>query len=61
MPRWLQITLHAALVGVNIALAIKGVPSGWNTGLAVAQGALGAVAQGYNSDGTPQAVAFRKQ
>jgi hypothetical protein len=60
MPRWLQVTLHAGLVGCNIALAMHGVPPGVTFWLAVLQGVVGAVAQEFNTDGTPQETPFAK-
>lgn len=60
MPRWLQILLHLGAIGTGAYVAaVTGTPvplvvsGGINT-------AIGAIAQGYNTDGTVQAVAFRK-
>ncbi len=57
MPRWLQVGLHAALIGVNGTLTYKAlIPPRWSVALMVAQGVLGYVAQQYNTAGTPQST-----
>lgn len=61
MPRWLQILLHLGLIGVGSYAAVA---SGSPIPLVVSSGinaAVGAVAQSYNPDGTPAAVAYIKR
>jgi hypothetical protein len=60
MPRWLQVTLHAVLIGSNVALAFHGAPPEVVGGIAALQGAISYAAQAYNTDGTPQSVPFQK-
>lgn len=58
MPRWLQVSLHLGMIGLGAYTAVQ---TGSPIPLVVTSGiqtALGAVAQIYNTDGTPQAVPF---
>lgn len=58
MPRWLQILLH---LGATAAGAYAAYSTGSPLPLVItsgAQTAIGGIAQVYNTDGTPQAVAF---
>lgn len=59
MPRWLQITLHLAAIAAGAYLSVltgSSVPLAVTTGV---NAAIGTVAQSYNTDGTPQTVAFQ--
>ena len=59
MPRWLQILLH---LGTIAGGSYAAVAAGSSIPLVVSSGinaAIGAIAQTYNTDGTPQAVAFQ--
>jgi hypothetical protein len=61
MPRWLQILLHLTATGVGAYVSVK---SGSPIPLVVSgatQTAIGGIAQLYNTDGTPQSVAFNKE
>jgi hypothetical protein len=58
MPRWLQIALHLGIAGIGAYVSVQ---NGSPVASVVASGvqtALGAVAQAYNIDGTPQTTAF---
>ena len=58
MPRWLQIVLHLVPIGLGSYLAVS---AGSPIPLVISSGvnaAIGAIAQSYNTDGTPQSVAF---
>jgi hypothetical protein len=62
MPRWFQVLLQALMMSCTILLAARGqISPGAALGISALQGALGVVCQSYNTDGTPQAVAFRKK
>lgn len=60
MPRWLQIVLHVATIGVG---AYASYATGTSLPLVISSGAnavIGGIAQSYNTDGTPQTVPFQK-
>lgn len=60
MPRWLQILLHLGAIGTGAYVAaITGTPIPLVVSGGV-NGAIGAIAQSYNTDGTAQATAYRK-
>lgn len=61
MPRWLQILLHLATIGVGAWVAVEQgspVPLVVSGGV---QAAIGGIGQLYNTDGTPQSQAFVKK
>jgi hypothetical protein len=58
MPKWLQIALHLLLIAAGGYMSFA---SGTALPLVISSGvqaAVGAIAQHYNTDGTPQSVAF---
>jgi hypothetical protein len=60
MPRWLQVILHVLANGVGAYLAyttgtpLPAIVAGGTSGV------IGAIAQSYNTDGTPQSVPFQR-
>lgn len=58
MPRWLQASLHAVLVGSNVVLALHGVPPAIVAAISVLQAMVGCFAQEFNTDGTSQRTPY---
>lgn len=59
MPRWLHGTLHVLAVGAVAGLTVaKAVNPLAAAGISAAQAMLGVAMQSFNTDGTPQTVAF---
>ncbi len=59
MPRWLQIALHAASLGLGFYMAHTTGDNQYMLGAGVAQTILGAIGADYNPDGSPAAVAYQ--
>lgn len=61
MPRWLQIVLHVVTVAAG---AYASYATGTPLPLVITSGVnatIGGIAQSYNTDGTPQTIAFVKK
>jgi hypothetical protein len=59
MPRWLQLTLHGVIIaGAYVVANAHGLPGWVPLAAGALQMGLGGVAQGYNTNGSPQSQPF---